>query len=143
MTAEPDDAHAQRLRNRAHGRLIDWGQHRADLGNLGFNSSSATERMRQRAHGGDRSTRPSQLNSVERSVVRLERTLQTDMAVRALRPKIREAIHARYAHDRTVAVWAREIGITPAAANKRMSRGLLEVGYLLERWRTPDPVEDA
>jgi hypothetical protein len=81
------------IRGRAHGRLIDWGQHRdADMEGAGWSPNSATERMRQRAHGGESSTRPAKLTTVEQDVSRIGKTLQTELAVRALRPKIREAI---------------------------------------------------
>jgi hypothetical protein len=126
----------QVIRGRAHGRLIDWGQHRdADLEGAGWSPNSATERMRQRAHGGDSSTRPNKLTTVERDVSRIGKTLQTELAVRALRPKIRDAIHARYAQHRTLTVWADENGVSAVAARKRVSRGLLEVGSLLKLWR--------
>jgi DNA-directed RNA polymerase specialized sigma24 family protein len=136
----PDDAHAQRLRGIAHGRLCDWGQHRdAALAGLGFAANSVTERMRERLQGGGASTRAHQLNSVEGAVFRHGKTLQTENAVRALRPKIREAIHARYALDRSMAVWATEVGISAESARKRISRGLLEVGSLLAQWRPCEP----
>jgi hypothetical protein len=135
-TTDTNDLVDQALRARAHGRLTDWGQHRdADLEGAGWSPNSATERMRERAHGGGSSTRPNKLTTVERDVSRIGKTLQTELAVRALRPKIRAAIHARYAQHRTVGVWAGEQGISPEAARKRVSRGLLEVGVLLAQWR--------
>lgn len=137
MNTTTEDGLVERaIRGRAHGRLIDWGQHRdADMEGAGWSPNSATERMRQRAHGGESSTRPAKLTTVEQDVSRIGKTLQTELAVRALRPKIREAIHARYAQNRTMTVWASEMGITSEAAHKRVSRGLLEVGSLLKLWR--------
>lgn len=131
-----DDEHARYLRGIAHGRLCDWGQQRdAALAGAGFGAHSATERMRERMQGGGMSTRQHKLNGIEGTVARIGKTIQAENAVRALRPKIREAIHARYALDRTLSVWAREVGIKPEAAHKRVSRGLLEVGHLLVTWR--------
>ena len=142
-TMSDDDPDQQRLRNRAHGRLVDWGQHRdAALAGMGYGAHSATQRMAERLTGGGSSTRPHQLNNVEGYVTRVGKTLAVENAVRALRPKLREAIHARYALDRSMSVWAEEVGISPESARKRVSRGLLEIGFLLDRWRTPDHVDE-
>ncbi len=142
MTERDDDLYNRYLRGVAHGRLCDWGQHRdAALEGIGFGANSVTERMRERAHGGGTSTRQFRLNGIEATVVRHSKTLQTENALRALRPKIREALHARYALDRSMSVWAAEAGISPESARKRVSRGLLEVGHLLVTWRPGVPVE--
>ena len=119
----------------AHGRLKDWGRARdTDLAALGWSGNSATEVMRQRAHGGDASTAPGDLTVTELHCDRVGRTLQTELAVRSLGAEQRAAVVARYVEDRTIAVWANEHCIPEGTAYARLSRGVEAVGTLLRAW---------
>ena len=83
-----------------HSRLSDWAQKRAaDLAGLGWAGMSATEKMRQRAHGGSASTAPGVLTPVEQHVDARGRTLQTELAVRALTEAQRAAVSAQLAAE--------------------------------------------
>lgn len=123
------------LRALAHGRLLDWARLRgADLEALGWSANSATEVMRQRAHGGGASTAPGELTLTEAQCDRVGRTLQTELAVRSLCDEQRVVVFARYAADRTISVWAGERGIPQGTAYARLSRGVENVGGVLFAW---------
>jgi hypothetical protein len=128
----------QQHRNLAHGRLKDWASSRSvDLEALGWPGISLTERMRERAHGGDVSTRPARLTMVEADVARAGRTLQTELAVRDLPETQREAVFAKYVEHRTLSVWAKERGIGSSAVSERLKGALIAVGKQLRAARKP------
>lgn len=118
-----------------HSRLSDWAQKRAaDMAGLGWAGMSATEKMRQQAHGGSASTAPGVLTAVEQHVDARGRTLQTELAVRALTEAQRAAVMAKYLFHRTMSVWAAEVGIDKSTASRRASDGVISVGQLLNQW---------
>lgn len=130
------------IRNKAFGRLKDWSEHRGELEALGWPGSSATERMRERLHGGDASTVPGKFTAVESAVCRHARTLQTEQAVKALDADHRAVVKARFLGSIPLGDWAEAQGLTPECARQRLSRALDAVGLLLTKWNRREQAVD-